>query len=97
VIGEHVEDLLAALPDAQAATGAGEPPRLGLPWAGRLDELEIPVTVVSARRARRLGQALAQQIPNGQFVAADADTDLVWLEDRTRSVNALRNMLALLS
>jgi hypothetical protein len=97
VIGEHVEDLLAALPDAQAATGAGEPPRLGLPWAGRLDELEIPVTVVSARRARRLGHALAQQIPNGQFVAADADTDLVWLKDRTRSVNALRNMLALLS
>jgi hypothetical protein len=52
--------------------------------------------VVSAWRAQRTGRALAQRILNGQFVAADADTDLVWLEDRTRAINALRDMLALL-
>ena len=59
--------------------------------------IDAPRETDVTRRTERLGQALAEQIPNGQFVAADADTDLVWLEDRTRSVNALRTMLALLS
>lgn len=97
VIAEHAEDLLAAVAGTQAAAEAGEPPQLGRPWVDQLDGLTVPVTVLSARRAQRIAQALAQRILNGQFVAADADTDLIWLEDRARAINALRDMLALLS
>jgi hypothetical protein len=31
--------------------------------------------------------------PDGRFIAATADTDLVWLEDRTQAKAAIRDML----
>jgi hypothetical protein len=97
VIGEHVEELLADLASAQSATDAGESPQLGVPWVDHLSELTVPVTVISGRRSSRVGMSIAQRILKGQFVAADADTDLVWLEDRSGAINALRNLLALVA
>lgn len=97
VIADHVEELLADVKVAQAEIEAGGAPPLGLPWVDNLDELSVPVTVVSGRRGGRIGRAIAQRILKGQFVAADADTDLVWLEDRGAAVSVLRNLLSLLS
>ena len=42
-----------------------------------LAEISVPVTVVSARRAGRAGRAIAGMVPDGRFIAATADTDLV--------------------
>jgi hypothetical protein len=52
------------------------------------------VTVVSARRASRMARAIAGMAPDGRFVAAAADTDLVWLEDRIQAQAAIRDMLS---
>jgi hypothetical protein len=59
----------------------------------RLAEISVPVTVVMAGRAGRLGRAIADMAPDGRFIAATADTDLVWLEDRIQAKAAIRDML----
>lgn len=39
------------------------------------------------------GAAIAGMAPDGRFIAATADTDLVWLEDRSQAKAAIRDML----
>jgi hypothetical protein len=98
VIARHVDQVLAMVAAVRAAAAAGAPPpQPGLPWVDRLAEISVPVTVVSARRAGRLGQAIAAMAPDGRFVAADADTDLVWLEDRARAKAAIADTLGQLT
>jgi hypothetical protein len=46
-----------------------------------------------ARRASRMARAIADMAPDGRFIAAAADTDLVWLEDRTQAKAAITDML----
>ena len=58
-----------------------------------LAEISVPVSVVSARRAGRVGRAIAGMAPEGRFIAATADTDLVWLEDRIQAKAAIGDML----
>jgi hypothetical protein len=95
VIGEHAEELLATVTEATtAAEAAASPPRPGLPWVGLLDEVTVPVTVVTSRRASAIGEALAKRILAGQFEGADAYTDLPWLEDRAVATTVLHDMLA---
>ncbi|HEX6521094.1 MAG TPA: hypothetical protein VF070_13970, partial [Streptosporangiaceae bacterium] len=95
VIGEHIEDLLATIGKAAVAAEAVEPaPHPGPPWVDRLGEITVPVTVVMSRRGRSVGEALANRVPAGEFVGANADTDLPWLEDRATAVSVLRRMLA---
>jgi hypothetical protein len=87
-------EVLAAVTAAAAAAAAGAPPpQAGLPWVDRLAEISVPVTVVSARRASRMARAIAGIAPDGRFIAAAADTDLVWLEDRIQAKAAIRDML----
>jgi hypothetical protein len=91
VAAGHVDQVLATM----AAAAAGAPPPLpGPPWVDRLAELSVPVSVESARRASRLGRAIAGLVPDGRFVAADTDTDLVWLEDRAQAKAAITDMLS---
>lgn len=91
VIAGHVHQVLATVTAAVAA--GAPPPQAGLPWIDRLAEISVPVTVVSARRARRMARAIADMAPDGRFIAAAADTDLVWLEDRTQAKAAIIDML----
>jgi hypothetical protein len=94
VIAGHVYQVLATVTAVAAAAAAGAPPRrLGCPWVDRLAEISVPVTEVSARRTGRVGRAIACMAPDGRFIAATADTDLVWLEDRTQAKAAIRDML----
>jgi hypothetical protein len=86
VVAGHIDELLAT------ATGT-PPPQAALPWVDRLAEISVPVTVVSARRASPVARAIAGLAPDGRFVAAAADTDLVWLEDRPRARAAIKDTL----
>ena len=95
VIGDHVEELLAAIAETVTAAETGaRPPRPGPPWVGQLGDVTTPVTVVTSRRANPVGEAIAKRIPAGRFVAARAHTDLPWLEDRAGALSVLRQMLA---
>ena len=40
-----------------------------------------------------VGRAIVGMAPDGRFIAAAADTDLVWLEDRSQAKAAIRDML----
>jgi hypothetical protein len=94
VIAGHADQVLAAVTAMAAGAAAGAPPpQAGLPWVGRLAEISVPVTVVSARRASGIARAIAGMVPDGRFIAAAADTDLVWLEDRTQAKAAITDML----
>jgi hypothetical protein len=94
VIAGHADQVLAAVTAVATAAAAGTPPpQAGLPWVDRLAEISVPVTVVSARRTGRVGRAIAGMAPDGRFIAATADTDLVWLEDRIQAQAAIRDML----
>jgi hypothetical protein len=98
VISAHVDEVLATAAESAAAAMAGGPmPQLGPPWVDRLAELTVPVTVMTSRRASRTGQALAGRIPDGRFVVADAETDLVWLEDRGSATTAITDLLRLVA
>lgn len=95
VAAGHADQVLTAIAAVRAAAATGAPPPLpGPPWVDRLAELGVPVTVVSARRASRVGQVIAAMVPDGRFVAAAADTDLVWLEDRAQAQAAITDMLS---
>ena len=52
---------------------------------------------MSARRASRLGRAIADRVPDGRAIATAADTDLVWLEDRPQAKAVIRDLLGRLS
>jgi hypothetical protein len=94
VIADHADQVLDIVTQGTAAAMAGEPvPQLGPPWVDRLAELAVPVTVITNRRASRVGQALATRIADGRFMVADAETDLVWLEDRAGARTAIEDML----
>jgi hypothetical protein len=94
VIADHADEVLDIVTRGTAAAMAGEPvPQLGPPWVDRLAEVTVPVTLITNRRASRAGQALARRIPDGRFVVADAETDLVWLEDRAGARTAIEDML----
>jgi hypothetical protein len=93
VIAGHVDQILATVTVAAAAAAGAPPPQAGLPWMDRLAEISVPVTVVSGRRASLIARAIAEMAPDGRFVAATADTDLVWLEDRIQAKAAIRDML----
>jgi hypothetical protein len=98
VIDGHVDQVLAMVAAVRAAAAAGAPPpQPELPWADRLGEVGVPVTVVSARRASRLGRAIADRVPDGRAIEAAADTDLVWLEDRPQAKAVIRDLLGRLS
>lgn len=94
VIGDHTEELLAATRDVVANAEAGEDVAWpSEPWIDRLGEIDIPVTAVVSKLALGLGRAVARRARKGQVIEAQADTDLVWLEDRATAITALRHML----
>ena len=94
VIADHAGEVLDIVARGTAAAMAGGPaPQPGPPWVDRLAELAVPVTVITNRRASRVGQALARRIRDGRLVVADAETDLVWLEDRAGARAAIGDML----
>jgi hypothetical protein len=94
VIGDHVEAFLATLAETIAAAEMGAAAaHPGLPWISRLAEVSVPVAVVMSRRGEIAGQAITERILAGRFAAADAQTDLPWLEDRAGAISVLRQML----
>jgi hypothetical protein len=95
VAGEHAEESLAAVAAAVTAARAGmPPPRPGLPWLDQLAGIGLPLAVVLARPASWMGTVIARRAQSAQIVTADAQTDLVWLEDRGAAAAALNQTIA---
>jgi hypothetical protein len=94
VAGDHVDELVATMAQTITAVEAGDPaPQPGLPWVDQLADVTVPVSVITSRRAKPVGEAIAKRILAGRFAAADATTDLPWLEDRPGAISVLRQML----
>ena len=98
VIGDHAEDLLATSKEVTAAAEAGRDiPWPSPPWVDRLDEIAMPMTVIMSKPANRTGQAIARRIGQGRLIVSEAQTDLVWLEDRQTALVSITQLLGRLS
>jgi hypothetical protein len=53
----------------------------------------MPVTVIMSKPASRTGQAIARRIRQGRLIVFEAQTDLVWLEDRQTALVSITQLL----
>lgn len=96
VISDHAEEFRHGIQRMVAAHARGEQPPARAPgerWIDRLRELDVPVSIVSARPGWKAAEVLAARAPRGEAVLARGEDSIPWLADRDKAVAALTGMI----
>jgi pimeloyl-ACP methyl ester carboxylesterase len=93
VSGDYAEQTREELRRTAEDSPGDQPARPSqTPWVDELRSVDVPVMIVSSRDWQPIGRALTARAPAGELMVAEAQTGMLWLEDRETCLAAVTEL-----